>query len=678
MNPQLPVAFIFSPSQILEKDLSKLLKEKGCGVKTITSERFPRQFEEAPNYIFLIQIDNSFSHLQMERILEISENGLTKTQIIMPYEISIETKNLLDSIKNTNVEIIYLQNSLSGSTYEKISEKLIRGMFSYGFGKRETVIEVKEERPLAKANKKVELPVIRPIEIKKRKIKINFKLRRFGILTLIGLWIISLPFLSLLVSGLALKKGFSNLKENNLVEADRYFNISKNFAGFSKQTLVIGGGDKLAELIFNYDSVGQKISQSIDGARLLTRNIFGESDFDLQGQSDELFLNLDDLNNQINFLKADTVSNFYSKFFLPENVNLDYLINYIVNARKFVDELPNLLGETKPANYLVILQDKKELRATGGKITKLGIFTFNRGRLVNKNMFDVGDAEKQFKGLVVPPALLQKYTGNNNWYMRDVNWDPEFSATAAKAEWFLQKELNQNVDGVIAIDSEIFDNINILNIKNSLDKKDVQIFSNNENVENILADLSWDGGFNIPNCRTANCEADMVSIIEDNLGGNSVNPDIARNVNLFVTKTQDPSKYNLAIHYENLSKTQNYRTYVRIGSTLDTKFGSVIENINNLNMNLSADIVQVNGRQEVGVLVQIPAGKSALLTFNWTKNKKIDFGKPGEYLFYLRRQAGMVPIPTDIKFIMPTSLTKGIHTSYNTSLTSDFSTIIKW
>jgi hypothetical protein len=42
--------------------------------------------------------------------------------------------------------------------------------------------------------------------------------------------------------------------------------------------------------------------------------------------------------------------------------------------------------------------------------------------------------------------------GEANWYLRDSNWDPDFPSTAKRIEWFLEKEIDTKVDGVIAID----------------------------------------------------------------------------------------------------------------------------------------------------------------------------------------------------------------------------------
>jgi hypothetical protein len=36
--------------------------------------------------------------------------------------------------------------------------------------------------------------------------------------------------------------------------------------------------------------------------------------------------------------------------------------------------------------------------------------------------------------------------------LRDSNWDPDFEKSAGNAEWFLEKEINREVDGVMAID----------------------------------------------------------------------------------------------------------------------------------------------------------------------------------------------------------------------------------
>jgi hypothetical protein len=41
--------------------------------------------------------------------------------------------------------------------------------------------------------------------------------------------------------------------------------------------------------------------------------------------------------------------------------------------------------------------------------------------------------------------------GQEHWYLRDSNWDPDFSKSGLQAAWFYEKEMNIKVDGVVGI-----------------------------------------------------------------------------------------------------------------------------------------------------------------------------------------------------------------------------------
>ena len=66
-------------------------------------------------------------------------------------------------------------------------------------------------------------------------------------------------------------------------------------------------------------------------------------------------------------------------------------------------------------------------------------------------MQDVYSADGQLKGHVDPPIAIREILGNEHWYLRDSNWDPNFSESGAKAAWFYEKEMGVSVDGVIGI-----------------------------------------------------------------------------------------------------------------------------------------------------------------------------------------------------------------------------------
>ena len=60
----------------------------------------------------------------------------------------------------------------------------------------------------------------------------------------------------------------------------------------------------------------------------------------------------------------------------------------------------------------------------------------------------------ELEGQITPPEPISKYLGEENWYLRDANWNPDFPESADQIEWFLSKEVQTRVDGVIAVDLE--------------------------------------------------------------------------------------------------------------------------------------------------------------------------------------------------------------------------------
>lgn len=112
---------------------------------------------------------------------------------------------------------------------------------------------------------------------------------------------------------------------------------------------------------------------------------------------------------------------------------------------------PRIAGFRKKQTYLVLLQNSMELRPTGGFIGSFLVLTFADGKVETLEVQDVYTADGQLKGHVDPPLPIREIIGQEHWYLRDSNWDPDFAVSGATAAWFFEKELNQTVDGVIAV-----------------------------------------------------------------------------------------------------------------------------------------------------------------------------------------------------------------------------------
>lgn len=111
----------------------------------------------------------------------------------------------------------------------------------------------------------------------------------------------------------------------------------------------------------------------------------------------------------------------------------------------------SLAGFREPRTYLILLQNSMELRATGGFIGSLGLASFEDGRLTNLDIQDVYTFDGQLKGHVDPPAPIRELLGQEHWYLRDSNWDPDFKESGSRAAWFYEKESGTTVNGVVGI-----------------------------------------------------------------------------------------------------------------------------------------------------------------------------------------------------------------------------------
>lgn len=116
---------------------------------------------------------------------------------------------------------------------------------------------------------------------------------------------------------------------------------------------------------------------------------------------------------------------------------------------------PEFAGFREKKTYLVLLQNSMELRPTGGFIGSIATATLTDGTLLDFHIQDVYTVDGQLKGHVDPPGPIRDLLGQEHWYLRDSNWDADFSQSAQRARWFYEKETGVMVDGVIAISTPL-------------------------------------------------------------------------------------------------------------------------------------------------------------------------------------------------------------------------------
>ncbi len=159
---------------------------------------------------------------------------------------------------------------------------------------------------------------------------------------------------------------------------------------------------------------------------------------------------------QLSLAKAEAGFKLFRETGQFEKVRKDLpqLREGLLKVQNLLTVLPKLLGFSGRKTYLLLFQNNAELRPTGGFIGSFGLLNLENGKLIDLEVFDVYQADGQLKGHVEPPAKLKEYLGEAGWYLRDSNWDPDFTISAQRAQWFLDKEMQASVDGTIAVTLE--------------------------------------------------------------------------------------------------------------------------------------------------------------------------------------------------------------------------------
>ena len=139
----------------------------------------------------------------------------------------------------------------------------------------------------------------------------------------------------------------------------------------------------------------------------------------------------------------------------------------VANSKPLLEVAPDLLGIKDEKRYLVIFQNDKELRPTGGFITAYSIAKVNKGRFEPVLSDDIYNLDNTYKPKVAAPEPLIKYIKgpyllSENLRLRDMNWSPDFG----EAMKLFAKEAEsvgiKNIDGIIAVDTQVL--VNILDV----------------------------------------------------------------------------------------------------------------------------------------------------------------------------------------------------------------------
>ncbi len=142
-----------------------------------------------------------------------------------------------------------------------------------------------------------------------------------------------------------------------------------------------------------------------------------------------------------------------------ENVREQFtgLASLFVDAKPLVKRLPEMFGKDKEKTYLILFQNDKELRATGGFLTAYAVFQIKDGKIKIERSKDIYTLDNSISGHpTAPREILTYHKDVSRFYIRDSNLSPDLPSSVKLFNSLYQNSGEKfKYDGIITIDTKI-------------------------------------------------------------------------------------------------------------------------------------------------------------------------------------------------------------------------------
>jgi hypothetical protein len=113
---------------------------------------------------------------------------------------------------------------------------------------------------------------------------------------------------------------------------------------------------------------------------------------------------------------------------------------------------PDMLGVETQRNYLLVIQNNAESRASGGIPGALAVLGVDKGKLTLSAQTSTSSFGVMSPVLPVDPQQQQIYSTRMGKFIQDVNLTPDFPTAASTAQAMWERKTGQIVNGVLSID----------------------------------------------------------------------------------------------------------------------------------------------------------------------------------------------------------------------------------
>lgn len=245
-------------------------------------------------------------------------------------------------------------------------------------------------------------------------------------------------------------------------------------------------------------------------------------------------------------------------------------------ATATVNDWEDLLGFKGKRKYLLLLQDKNELRPGGGIIESFAVISMDKGNISNIELKDSTIPDAKAKGQVEPPFPIRRYLKSQNLKFADTSFNIDFINSASASATLLAVLENEKVDGVIAIDKSLYDELDedwrsnksrikvLRKVEQAIEEKQILFAMNDQNIQNVFTANNWSSSLWDPRENHQTLINDYLGVNEANLSKNKNSQRIKRKIsyNVTVSKEED-AQSSLTLSYKNETK-ETYKNYLRI------------------------------------------------------------------------------------------------------------------
>jgi len=134
--------------------------------------------------------------------------------------------------------------------------------------------------------------------------------------------------------------------------------------------------------------------------------------------------------------------------------------SFVTNGKPLLEAAPYLLGIDSERTYLLLFQNDKELRPTGGFLTGYSIMKVNKGAFSPVSSSDIYNLDAKYKPTSIAPDPIIKYLKgpyalSSKLRLRDMNWSPDFAESMKLFTTEAKSVGITGIDGIISVDTQV-------------------------------------------------------------------------------------------------------------------------------------------------------------------------------------------------------------------------------